>query len=247
MTNVLLVGESWSTTSIHTKGFDSFTTSEYSEGGEALLKVLKSADFEVAYMPCHIASAQFPYSVEELSVYDVILLSDIGANTLLLPGETFIKGEAKPNRLLVIKEWVAQGGGFAMIGGYLSFQGIEAKANYRNTVLAEVLPIEMEVGDDREETPQGSIIKAVKSHQITEGLGSVSSKLLGFQRFAPKPEGEVLVEINEHPFLVVGNFGEGRVLAYASDIGHHWAPPSFTESDGFRDIWVNSVNWLAKN
>ncbi|VEA30618.1 Uncharacterized membrane protein [Salmonella enterica subsp. enterica] len=28
-----------------------------------------------------------------------------------------------------------------MIGGYLSFMGIEAKANYKNTVLAEVLPV----------------------------------------------------------------------------------------------------------
>ncbi len=38
-----------------------------------------------------------------------------------------------------------------MIGGYLSFMGIEAKANYKNTVLADVLPVTMLDGDDRVE------------------------------------------------------------------------------------------------
>jgi uncharacterized membrane protein len=185
--------------------------------------------------------------VEELSPFDVILLSDIGANTLLLPGSTFIKGESNPNRLSVIKDWVEKGGGFAMIGGYLSFQGIDAKANYRNTPLAQMLPVEMEIGDDREETPQGSKLRVVKSHQITEKVDTESPELLGYQRFTAKSEAEVLIQINDHPFLVVGKYGEGRVVAYASDIGHHWAPPSFTGWSGFREIWVNSINWLAKS
>ncbi len=41
-----------------------------------------------------------------------------------------------------------------MIGGYLSFMGIEAKANYKNTVLADVLPVTMLDGDDRVEKPE---------------------------------------------------------------------------------------------
>ncbi len=44
-----------------------------------------------------------------------------------------------------------------MIGGYLSFMGIEAKANYKNTVLADVLPVTMLDGDDRVEKPEGVI------------------------------------------------------------------------------------------
>jgi hypothetical protein len=35
-------------------------------------------------------------------------------------------------------------------------RGIEAKANYANTALAEILPVEMEPGDDRPETPDGT-------------------------------------------------------------------------------------------
>jgi uncharacterized membrane protein len=167
MIRVLLVGESWSTTSIHTKGFDSFTTVHYAEGGGALIKVLLDSGFGLTYMQSHIAAGNFPFTVEELNAYDVILLSDIGSNTFLLPGSTFLSGNPSANRLSVIKQWVKSGGGFGMIGGYLSFQGIEAKANYRNTVISEILPILMEEGDDREETPEGSRIEVTGKHQIT--------------------------------------------------------------------------------
>ena len=66
-----------------------------------------------------------------------------------------LAGQALPNRLVALSDWVRQGGALLMVGGYLSFQGIEAKANYGNTPLADVLPVTMEAGDDREEAPQG--------------------------------------------------------------------------------------------
>ncbi|WP_262199294.1 glutamine amidotransferase, partial [Escherichia coli] len=73
----------------------------------------------------------------------------------LLQNETFYQLKIKPNALESIKEYVKNGGGLLMIGGYLSFMGIEAKANYKNTVLAEVLPVIMLDGDDRVEKPEG--------------------------------------------------------------------------------------------
>ena len=33
MAKILFAGESWSVTSVHAKGFDTFTTTEYAEGG----------------------------------------------------------------------------------------------------------------------------------------------------------------------------------------------------------------------
>ncbi len=71
--------------------------------------------------------------------YDAIVISDIGSNTFLLQNDT-LSTSHKPNALELIKEYVNNGGGLLMIGGYLSFMGIEAKANYKNTVLADVLP-----------------------------------------------------------------------------------------------------------
>lgn len=245
MTRVLLAGESWSVTSIHTKGFDSFTTVDYAEGGKALIDALSTDDIQLTYMPCHVAATQFPHTVEELSAYDVVLLSDIGANTFLLPARTFVQGKETPNRLKLLQDWVLAGGGLGMVGGYLSFQGIEAKANYRTSPLASVLPVTMEVGDDREETPEGVTATLTGSHEIIEGIASPTPALLGYQRFTAKEDAQTLASFEDNPLLVVGQAGAGRTLAYASDIGPHWAPESFTSWPGFAQMWQQAVRWLG--
>ena len=130
MTTVLLAGESWTMHTIHQKGFDSFTTTAYAEGHEWLSSALKAGGFELDYLPSHLANDQFPLTPEELAKYDAVILSDIGSNTLLLPSATFTKSVVVPNRLESIRQYVENGGGFVMVGGYLTFQGIDGKANY---------------------------------------------------------------------------------------------------------------------
>jgi uncharacterized membrane protein len=245
MSHVLLAGESWSTTSIHAKGFDTFTTTEYQEGGDKLIEVLRAAGHEVTYQPAHVAAVDFPASADELAPYDVVLLSDVGANTLLLPPRTFVASQPTPNRLEVLRDWTLAGGGFGMIGGYLTFQGIEAKANYRNTVLADVLPVDMEAGDDREETPQGIHPVAADPHPITDGVTGDWPALLGYQRLVPRAGATVAATVGADPLVVAGTAGEGRTLAYASDIGPHWAPEAFTAWAGFATLWDQAVRWLA--
>ena len=246
MTRVLVAGESWSVTSIHTKGFDSFTTVNYEEGGTALLGALEAGGFDVTYMPCHVAATKFPWTAEELAEYDVVILSDIGANTFLLPARTFLKGQKSTNRLAMLRDWTRAGGGLAMVGGYLSFQGIEAKANYRGTPLAEALPVILEVGDDREESPEGLNAHLVGSHPVTAGIDANFPALLGYQRFMPKETATVLAAFeDDSPLLVVDELGAGRILAYASDIGPHWAPTEFTDWAGFSTMWQQAVTWLA--
>ena len=118
---VLIAGESWTIHSIHQKGFDSFTTTEYAEGVRWLKSALNAGGWEVKHQPAHIAAREFPLDVKELSFYDCVMLSDIGANTLLLHPETFSDSRSLPNRLDVIADYVRGGGGFVMIGGYLTF------------------------------------------------------------------------------------------------------------------------------
>lgn len=246
MPRVLIAGESWTTTSIHVKGFDAFTTVVYEEGVGALRDALLGTGHDVTFMPNHVAAESFPYSVEELAPYDVVLLSDIGSNTLLVPPATFARGEARPNRLAVLRDWVAGGGGLGMIGGYLSFTGIEAKANYRTTPIAGTLPVEMEIGDDRVELPEHPLAQVVDgSHPVTAGLAASWPALLGYQRFAAREEASTLVTLNGDPLVVVGTSGSGRSLAYASDIGPHWAPPAFLAWDGYARFWDQAVRWLA--
>lgn len=246
MCRLLLAGESWTTTSIHTKGFDSFTTVEYAEGATALIGALRERGHEVTYLPNHVAASAFPSTPEALDQYDAILLSDIGANTLLLGPATFVRGQVSPDPLRNLVQWVRSGGGLGMVGGYLSFQGIEGKANYRNTVLADILPVVMEPGDDREERPAGVNPERVgTSESFLDGVAATWPTLLGFQRLKAKPEATVLAMADQWPLLVLGNAGDGRTLAYASDIGPHWAPESFTSWSGFPELWDRCVRWLA--
>jgi uncharacterized membrane protein len=246
MARVLIAGESWNTLSIHTKGFDSFTTSTYVEGVHDFRKALEAEGHSVEHQPCHVAADHFPDTPADLARFDVVVLSDIGSNTLLLPARTFGAAEVSPNRLVTLRDWVAGGGSLAMVGGYLSFQGIEAKANYRCTALADVLPVQLEVGDDRQEAPQGCTLTTTDvEHPITAGLDAVWPPVLGFQRLTPKPGATVLAAIDEHAVLVVGRFGHGRTLAFATDIGPHWAPKQFVEWAGFQRLWGAAVRWLA--
>jgi uncharacterized membrane protein len=244
--NVLIAGESWTTTSIHVKGFDSFTTVEYQEGVGPLRDALAAAGHKVTYMPNHVAARDFPFTVDELDAYEVVLLSDIGSNTLLLPPAAFSRGESFPNRLAVLRDWTRRGGGLAMIGGYLSFQGIEGKANYRVTPLAEVLPVELELGDDRIECPEEPQPRLFgEAHAITTGLPETWPQILGYQRVKARTDATVLAAINGDPLLVIAEPDLGRSLAFTTDIGPHWAPPEFVHWDGYARLWHQAVSWLA--
>src|SRR5688572_24600305 len=53
---ILIAGESWTTHTIHVKGFDSFTTSGYGEGVQWLRAALEAAGHRVDFMPNHRVS-----------------------------------------------------------------------------------------------------------------------------------------------------------------------------------------------
>ncbi|QQA44210.1 glutamine amidotransferase [Pelagovum pacificum] len=239
----LLAGESWTTHSIHQKGFDSFTTTDYQEGGGWLIAALEGAGWEVTYQPAHVAARDFPFTADGLAAFDVVILSDIGANTLLLHPDTFVRGQATGDRLTAIRDYVAGGGGFIMIGGYLTFQGIDAKGQYAGTAIEQILPVTLSRHDDRVEAP-GSVTPDARAHAITEGLGDWPA-LLGYNRLTAKPEAEVIATVGDDPLLALGQFGEGRSVAFASDCGPHWAPMPFVEWDGYAPLFSRMAGWAA--
>ncbi len=243
---VLIAGESWVTHSIHTKGFDSFTTTEYNEGVRWLKAALEQGGWEVTFLPNHLAPREFPQTPEALAAYDVVMLSDIGANTLLLHPDTFTRSIPSPNRLVSIREYVKNGGGLVMIGGYLTFQGIEAKGKYAGSPIEDVLPVKLFYHDDRVESPQGVTPHVGDpSHPIVAGLDGVWPDLLGYNEVQTKPEGEVIVRVGGDPLIAVGNFGKGRSVAFTSDCGPHWAPPPFCDWAGYAPLWNNIASWVS--
>lgn len=244
--SVLFVGESWTTHSIHVKGFDSFTTTEYVEGASELLAGLQRNDIDVTYMPAHVAASDFPYTVSELKQYDVVVLSDIGVNTLLLSRDVFVLSQRRPNRIDSLVEYVHQGGGFVMIGGYLSFSGFEGKAGFNNSRLAEVIPATMIAGDDRAEHPEGVSVKIENpKHSILSGIDGEWPDFLGFNRLNPRDGFDPIATIADHVFLAAGEFGEGRSVVFASDCGPHWGPPEFLAWNSYHRLWKNMMQWSA--
>ena len=137
--NVLLVGESWVSAANHYKGWDTFSSVTFHLGAEPLVEALKNSEFDLTYMPAHEAAEGFPFTLDGLAKYEAIIISDIGANTLLLPPDVWLHGKTVPNRLKLMREWTAQGGGLMMIGGYFSFQGIDGRARWRRTPVEDAL------------------------------------------------------------------------------------------------------------
>ena len=41
-------------------------------------------------------------------------------------------------------------------------------------------------------------------------------------------------------------YGEGRSVAWTSDIGPHWLPNSFVEWPGYATLWKNVLGWVTK-
>ena len=246
---VLLAGESWVTTGLHVKGFNTFTTSEYQIGIEGLKRALDGTDIELVHLPGHLVPTEFPTSAAALAEFDVIVLSDIGADSLLLHPDTLVRSQRRPNRLKLIAEQVAAGTGFAMIGGYYTFQGINGAARYHRTPVEDILPVTLRPHDDRVEVPEGfePIAGDAPDHPVLTGLGPDWPYLLGFNEVHANPGADVLLNtgMRDAPLLVAGTHGRGRTLAWTSDIGPHWLPPDFIAWPGYARLWTQAFRWLA--
>lgn len=243
---VLLAGETWISYGIHQKGFSAYTTGGYEVGSDEFVAALESRGWDVEHLPNHLATENFPTSVEALAAYDVVILSDIGADTLLLHPDSFVRGERTPNRLAVIDAWVRAGGGFLMIGGYMSFAGFEAKGRYHATAVEQCLPVDLHGFDDRAERPEGVHPEVTGSHAILEGLPEQWPYFLGYNRLMAKADSHVLLSVEDDPFLVVGQRGQGRSAAFASDCSPHWGSPEFMAWSGYAMFWDQLLTWLAE-
>jgi len=243
---VLISGESWMSYTTHVKGFDSFYTSVYEEGVGFIKKAIENAGYEVDFIPNHLAPEHFPTTMEELNKYSCVILSDIGSNTLLLPHKTFTKSIRTPNRCELIKNYVNEGGAFLMVGGYMSFTGIDAKTRYGQTPIKDILPVQCLEIDDRAEHPEGIVPVTVKKHEALQGLPEEWPHFLGYNKTNAIPEGEVLATIDGDPFIAVGDFGKGKSAVFTSDCAPHWGPPEFVNWEFYDELWKGLLNYLTK-
>ena len=245
---ILLVGESWTSTSTHVKGFDQFATATWHTGATDFLAALADSPYAITYMPAHAAATDFPLTLEALQEWDAIILSDIGANTLLLHPDTWLESRRTANRLTLLHDYVAGGGALMMIGGYYSFQGINGGARYRHTEVEKVLPVCCLAWDDRIETPEGCYAEVTESHPLFNDIPGEWPWLLGYNEVEMHPEGKLLATVagTGHPLLAVREYQQGRSLVWTSDMSAHWLPEEFAKWPGYRQLWINCLDWLTE-
>lgn len=244
---VLLAGESWSATMMEVKGFNSFFSSKYETGLGYIDKAIEKAGYELTYLPNHAAADQFPYTMEELKEYDAVILSDIGADTLNIPVETWTASKKMPNRCNLLKEYVLQGGGLLMFGGYMTFSGIGGQGKWAHTAVQDVLPVRLMPYDDRMEHCEGVTPQAVlPDHAILKGIDEAFPAVLGYNYSELKEGGELVASVCGHPFIAAASCGEGRSAIVSTDCSPHWAPPEFCTWKHYDTLVRNLLDYLTK-
>ncbi|MFW6139043.1 MAG: glutamine amidotransferase [Spirochaetota bacterium] len=206
-------------------------------------------DIEVEHLTNWDAYRDFPKTPQDFKKYQVVFLSDVESEVLLLYPE-WTRAPMGPNRLASLRDYVKDGGSLCMIGGWSSFSGRFGTAAYQNTPVEEALPVRcIQAGDDRVETPEGTWIEILnKNHSVTGGIPwDTCPCFLGYNRIIAKEEAEVLARTRNthHPFIVCGEFGRGRSMAFASDVSPHWAV-GFQKWEHYGAFFRQMVKWLAQ-
>ncbi len=183
----------------------------------------------------------------EKNRFDIYILGDLHADAL---------GE---KQLQMLRDRVGEGAGLLMLGGLNTY----GRGGYADSPLADVLPIRMkpsiarspQAPADQEGRLEGPLpLRVAKPHPILKLDAAASPQavfdrlrpLLGANRFAdlkPVPGVEVLLETEaQDPLLVIGEFGSGRVAAFAGDSTWQWWRQG--ASPTHRRFWRQVMLWL---
>lgn len=203
-------------------------------GGAAIYLAGIMTHFGLAFD--HVQSTDSPDDDFSSQQYRLYVVSDY-------PAEQFQAGQMEH-----MARCVSRGSGLAMLGGWESYYG--RLGEYHRSPLADILPVEMADADDRRNQAQPCLIKKAVDHPILDGIPwHTPPGIGGFNAFRAKPAAATLLRTvrfsvccdgdeflftpgDEAPLLVVGEHGEGRTAALATDVAPHWV-------GGFVD-WGNS-------
>lgn len=247
MANILLAGEQVTASGFEIKGFDYFGTQAYKEDGQVLVDALTDGGHAVEWMRTFRVPEHFPEALTDLRHFDVVILSDVGSNSLLFHPEMLNKSISHPNRLSLLRDYTRAGGALIMVGGWMSFAGIDGRARYHGTAVEDALPVRCQPYDDRQEVPEGITPLVVEAaHPVLAGLPAAWPFFLGYNRVTVKDGATELVRVGTDPLLAVWDYGQGRAAAFTSDCAPHWGPPGFLQWPGYAVLWNNLIRWLTR-
>ncbi|MFN3200979.1 MAG: glutamine amidotransferase [Bradymonadia bacterium] len=191
--------------------------------------------------------------------------TQLGSFDLIIFQNFTYRGYHMRQYLPFIRDFVANGGGFVMIGGDQSF----ASGGYAGTPIAEFLPVSLPGGGKQVHTDEftAALTEAGRTHPITalslvpednEALWSKMPPLEGANHVSGvREDATVLLQHPSRttggqpfPVAVVREFGEGRVLAVTTDTTWQWAFQATADGGDNRHyykFWGNTIRWLIKD
>jgi len=202
----------------------------------SLIELYPTNDIEVTYLGY---GSDFPNTSEELKQYDVIMFANIdilGFNPPLSYGE-----------MENITKFVEEGGTFIMAGGYGSFGGYidyppHPILGYVDTPIEEILPVEIHRNDI---CWKDFVPRVLEKHFLTNGIFKNHPTMYGLNNVSVKEGCIVLADDGEgNPFLVIGNYRKGRVLAFTSDIGPGWGKDYILWKHA-EEFWHRVIIWAT--
>ena len=248
MINVLYAGDYAIIATTFYKAMNSFSYAELFDERKFLMDPMKSdKDVNITYLPTPKVSEFFPSTKEELAKYDVVILSDVGTDTILLYPDRF-KIPMGANRIKLIQEFVQNGGGLVVVGGWMTFGGQMGQGKYHGTVIEDILDCDISPFDDRIEVPEGLKFNPVKkNHPLVKDIGWEKSPLLflGYNRFKARNPENVIAEHDGDPMMAINSYGKGRALAFASDVAPHWGQ-GFVNWENYAKFWSRCFRWLSQ-
>ena len=168
----------------------------------------------------------------ELNRFSVIVIANLDAPTL------------NAERLGAVREFVAQGGGLVVLGGYWAY----SRGAYDGTALAEMLPVtfppENRIPPNRDGLPLHPAPQATWKMAF-----DFAAKPGAFyvQALVPKAGATVQLLAGEKPAMISGTFGKGRVVACA--LTANGDPPQgvlpFWDWPDFPKLLGHAVDWAA--
>jgi uncharacterized membrane protein len=216
---------------------------------DTILRTTQNKIFRQGFANSKELEMGFPAKVEELFNFQGLILGGVEANYFT------------PAQQELVKQFVdRRGGGLLFLGGRAGL----AEGGYRNSPLAELLPVEV---PDRKTTffrdpatveltqagRESLICRLEEDPDRNVARWKKLPYLANFQEVgAPKPGAVVLAEFlasgrGRFPLLVTENYGRGRTAVFATAGSWRWQMLQALEDKTHERFWQQLLRWLVSD
>ncbi len=174
----------------------------------------------------------FPNTVEEMYRNDAVLMLDVDTAALA------------PQQLQLLREYVEDGGGLAVFGGFYSY----GNSDLKNSLLADFLPLTVVKSPfDLRYAPEQVLAVGNRAAFLKTATWGASLVSPWYHELTPAKDAVVLIKAEPAPWLAVRRAGRGRVLACAGTLFGE-APEGkilFWDWSGWPAFVAEMFKWLA--